>query len=196
MRSYDVAWFMASVDTPEDNEGSPRKKRRTFQSSAIPTRQSPTPTASSRRGGPPIGRSPRAKNSFTSVRTAGFSQSRRRSDQLQAGEEVVAKLAELGVKKEEVARPTLREVTGPARGVARWFPIPSNAHKLNSLPTCTIRHRTCRTGSVQSVHRLPSRSCWPWPSSRRQPLRSYDEPLTGRRVPRPTGGTRTSASPK
>jgi len=100
IRSYDVAWFMASVDKPEDNKAFAEKEQADF-----PILSDPDKTVANAYGVIPAGRTPdrqmASRWTFYIGPDGKILAIEKTVKPASAGEEIVAKLAELGVKKKK-----------------------------------------------------------------------------------------------
>jgi peroxiredoxin Q/BCP len=98
IRAYDVAYFMASVDTPEDNKAFAEKEQADF-----PILSDPDKAVANAYGVIPAGRPPdrqfASRWTFYIGPTGKITAIDKTVSPASAGEGVVAKLAELGVKK-------------------------------------------------------------------------------------------------
>ncbi len=98
IRAYDVAWFMASVDKPEDNKAFAEKEKADF-----PILSDPEKTVANAYGVIPAGRPPdrqmASRWTFYIGPDGRILAIEKTVKPATAGEEIVAKLAELGVKK-------------------------------------------------------------------------------------------------
>jgi thioredoxin-dependent peroxiredoxin len=100
IRGYDVAWFMASVDKPEDNKAFAEKEQANF-----PILSDPDKTAANAYGVIPAGRTPdrqmASRWTFYIGPDGKILAIEKTVKPASAGEEIVAKLAELGVRKRQ-----------------------------------------------------------------------------------------------
>ncbi len=94
IRKFDVAYFMASVDTPEDNKGFAEKEKADFPILSDPSKQVATAY-----GVIAEGKTMASRHTFYIGPDGKILFIDRAPGTAKAGETVVAKLEELGVKK-------------------------------------------------------------------------------------------------
>jgi peroxiredoxin Q/BCP len=94
IRKFDVAYFMASVDTPEDNKGFAEKEKADFPILSDPGKQVATAY-----GVLPEGKQFASRHTFYIGPDGKILFIDRAVKPAEAGQAVVAKLEELGVKK-------------------------------------------------------------------------------------------------
>ena len=116
--AYDVVWFMASVDKPEDNKAFAEKEQADF-----PILSDPDKTVANAYGVIPAGRTPdrqmASRWTFYIGPDGKILAIEKTVKPATAGEEIVAKLAELGVKKKKYAHyNAARGITGPRAALA------------------------------------------------------------------------------